>query len=35
VGARFSAPAQTGPDVHPASNIMGTGSLPGGKVAGA
>ena len=30
-GARFSAPVQTGPAVHPASYIMGTGSFPGVK----
>jgi hypothetical protein len=29
VGARFSAPVQTGPGVHPASCKMGTGSFPG------
>jgi hypothetical protein len=28
-GARFSAPAQTGSEVHPASCTMGTGSFPG------
>jgi hypothetical protein len=28
VGARFSAPVQTGPGAHPASCTMGTGSLP-------
>ena len=33
--ARFSAPVQTGPWAHPASFIMGTGSVPGGKTAGA
>ena len=27
--ARFSAPVQTGPGVHPASCTMGTGSSPG------
>ena len=27
-GARFSAPVQTGPGVHPASCTMGTGSFP-------
>jgi hypothetical protein len=27
--ARFSAPVQTGPGVHPASSTMGTGSFPG------
>ena len=31
VEARFSAPVQTGPEAHPASNTMGTGSLPGIK----
>jgi hypothetical protein len=31
VGARFSAPVQTGPRAHPASYEMGTGSLPGLK----
>jgi len=31
VGARFSAPAQTGPGTHPASRTMGTGSFPGVK----
>jgi hypothetical protein len=29
VGARFSAPVQTGPGAHPASCTMGTGSSPG------
>jgi hypothetical protein len=29
VGARFSAPVQTGPGVHPASCTMGAGSFPG------
>ena len=29
VEARFSAPVQTGPEAHPASCIMGTGSFPG------
>jgi hypothetical protein len=29
VGARFSAPVQTGPEGHPASCVMGTGSFPG------
>ena len=29
MGARFSAPVQTGPGVHPASCTMGTGSFPG------
>jgi len=28
VGARFSAPVQTGPEPHPASCKMGTGSFP-------
>ena len=31
VGARFSAPVQTGPGVYPASYTMGTGSFPGVK----
>ena len=31
VGARFSAPFQTGPVAHPASCSMGTGSFPGVK----
>ena len=31
VGARFSAPVQTGPGVHPASYKIGTGSFPGVK----
>jgi hypothetical protein len=30
VGARFSAPVQTGPGAHPVSYTMGTGSFPGG-----
>ena len=30
VGARFSAPVQTGPEAHPASYTMGTGSLSRG-----
>ena len=30
-GARYSAPAQTGPWDHPASYTMGTGSFPGVK----
>jgi len=30
-GARFCAPVQTVPGVHPASCTMGTGSLPGVK----
>ena len=29
VEARFSAPFQTGPETHPASCTMGTGSFPG------
>jgi len=32
VGARFSTPVQTGPETHPASCAMGTGSFPGGKM---
>ena len=28
-GARFSAPVQTGPEAHPASCTMRTGSFPG------
>ena len=31
VEARFSAPIQTSPEDHPASNTMGTGSFPGVK----
>ena len=31
VGARFSAPVQTGSGTHPASCTMGTGSFPGVK----
>jgi len=31
VVARFSAPVQTGPETHPASYAMGTGSFPGVK----
>jgi len=31
VGARFSAPVQTGPGAHPASRTMGSGSFPGVK----
>jgi len=31
VGARFSAPVQTGLGAHPASCTMGTGSFPGVK----
>jgi hypothetical protein len=34
VGARFFAPAQTGPGAHPASYTMGTGSFPGVKRSG-
>ena len=34
VGARFSAPVQTGPGAYPASYTVGTGSFPGGKEAG-
>ena len=30
-GARLSAPVQTGPEAHPASCTMGTGSFPGEK----
>ena len=30
-GARFSAPVQTGPEAHPASFKMRTGSFPGVK----
>ena len=30
-GARFSVPVQTGPEAHPASYTMGTGSFPGLK----
>jgi hypothetical protein len=30
-GARFSAPAQTGPGAHPGFYTRGTGSFPGGK----
>ena len=33
-GARFSAPVQTGPEAHPASYTMGTGSFPGVKRTG-
>ena len=29
VGARFSAPVQTGPEAHPASCTMGIASFPG------
>jgi hypothetical protein len=35
VGARFSAPVQTGRGAHPASYTKSTGSFPGVKVAGA
>ena len=31
VGAKFSAPVQSGPGAHPASCTMGTGSFPGVK----
>jgi hypothetical protein len=31
VGARFFAHVQTGPEAHPASCAMGTGSFPGVK----
>jgi len=31
VGARFSAPVQTGPGTHPASSTMGSRSFPGVK----
>ena len=31
MGARFSAPVQTGSEVHPASYTLGTGSFPGLK----
>jgi len=31
LGARFSAPVQTGPAIHPASHTMGTGSFQGIK----
>ena len=31
MGARFSAPVQTGPEAQPASRIMGTGSFLGVK----
>jgi len=34
VGVRFSAPVQTGPGAHPASNTVGTGSFPGVKQPG-
>jgi len=29
MGARFPAPVQTGPEAHPASYTMSTGSFPG------
>jgi len=31
VGARFSAPVQTGPGAHPASHTLGNGYFPGVK----
>jgi len=31
VGAKFSAPVQTGPGAHPTSCTMGIGSFPGVK----
>ena len=31
LGAKFSAPVQTGPGAHPASCTMSTGSFPGVK----
>jgi len=34
VRARFSAPIETGPGAHPASNTTGTRSFPLGKAAG-
>ena len=34
VGARYSAPVQTGPEAHPTSYTMGIGSLLGRKAAG-
>jgi hypothetical protein len=34
VVARFSAPVQTGPEAHPASCTIGTGSSPGVKQPG-
>ena len=34
-GGRFSAPVQTGPEDHPTSCTMNTGSFPRGKAAGA
>jgi hypothetical protein len=35
VGAKFSAPLQTGLEAYPTSYVVGTGSFPGGKAAGA
>jgi len=35
LAAKFSVPNQTGPEAHPTSYTMGTGSFPGGKAAGA
>jgi len=35
VGARYSAPVQTGFEVHPVCYTVGSGSSPGGKTAGA
>jgi len=34
MGARFSAPVQTGPGTHAATYTMGTGSFPGVKQPG-
>jgi hypothetical protein len=34
LGARFSAPVQTGPEAHPASCTMGTGYFPEVKAPG-
>jgi len=34
MGVRFSAPIQNGLGVHPTSYTMGTGSVPGSRVAG-
>ena len=34
MGVRFSAPVQTGPEAHPASYTMGTGSFLGLKRSG-
>jgi DNA-binding sugar fermentation-stimulating protein len=31
VGARFTAPVQTGPGAHPTSHIVETGPIPGAK----